>query len=393
MTTTNAGAANRRRARPARRTAAGLAALSLTLPACTDVEEPGRAGEATGEGLAARCPNPIVVQTPWWPQAEHGHLYALLGQDYAVDADAKKVTGPLVASGEDTGATIELRAGGPAIGFELSITLMHTDDSITLAAAHTDDQIARYATTPVQAVIAPLELHPRIIMWDPQSHPDWNTIVDIGNTDTPVLYFEGSFFVEWLVSSGILKRDQVDASYEGGPDRFVAADGEVAQQGYATNEPYVYEHEVQQWGRPVAFELVHHRGYQMYADTLTIRPDRKDELAPCLQRLVPIIQQSMVDYVADPAATNELIVALSEQYGGFPYSIGNAEYGITQAVGLGIIANGDNDTLGDFDTDRVQGSVDEVRPMMAGLRINVPADLAAEDLVTNEFIDETIGLP
>lgn len=392
MTTATAGAAIRRR-RLARWAGAVAAALSLALAACTDLEQPDPAGEATGEGLAAVCPSPIVVQTPWWPQAEHGHLYQLLGEDYVVDADAKKITGPLVASGEDTAATIEIRAGGPAIGRELSIARMYQDDSITLAAAHTDDQIAFYQDTPVQAVIAPLELHPRIIMWDPQSHPDWNTIVDIGDTDTPVLYFEGSFFIEWLVSNGILKRDQVDASYEGGPDRFVAADGDVAQQGYATNEPFVYEHEVEQWGQPVAFELVHHRGYEMYADTLTIRPDRKDELAPCLEQLVPIIQQGMVDYVADPGPTNELIVGLSEQYGGFPYSLDNAEYGVTQAVRLGIIATGDNEALGDFDLDRVQGSLDQVRPMMAGLRIDVPDDLTADDLVTNEFIDETIRLP
>lgn len=391
MTTSIAGTANRRRR--ARRTGVALAAaLSLALVACADIEEPDPAG-GTGEGLAAVCPSPIVVQTPWWPQAEHGHLYQLLGEDYNVDPDAKSVTGPLVASGEDTGATIEIRAGGPAIGFELSIALMYQDDSITLAAAHTDDQIARYATTPVQAVMAPLELHPRIIMWDPDTHPDWRTIVDIGNGDASVLYFEGSFYMEWLISNGILKRDQVDASYEGGPDRFVAADGAVAQQGYATNEPYVYEHEVNQWGKPVAFELVHHRGYQMYADTLTIRPDRKDELAPCLEQLVPIIQQGMVDYVADPAPTNELIVGLSEQYGGFPYTIGNAEYGVSEAVRLGILANGDNNTLGDFDPERVQESLDQVRPMMAGLRIDVPDDLTADDLVTNEFIDNTIGLP
>jgi hypothetical protein len=370
-----------------------VAALALTLAACTEIEEPDPAGDGTGEGLAAVCPNPIVVQTPWWPQAEHGHLYQLLGEDYAVDPDAKKVTGPLVASGEDTGATIEIRAGGPAVGRELSISLMYQDDSITIGAAHTDDQIAFYEDTPVQAIVAPLELHPRIIMWDPESHPDWNTIVDIGNTDTPVLYFEGSFFIEWLVSGGILKRDQVDASYEGGPDRFVAADGAVAQQGYATNEPYVYEHEVDQWGKPVAFELVHNRGYQMYADTLTVRADRKDELAPCLEQLVPIIQQGMVDYVADPGPINELIVGLSEQYGGFPYSIGNAEYGVSEAVRLGIVANGDNDTLGDFNLERVEESLDQVRPMMAGLRIDVPDDVTAEDLVTNEFIDETIGLP
>ena len=379
--------------RPGRvtRAVAVLATAALGAAACADVEEPDRTA-GSGEGLAAVCPDPIVVQTPWWPQAEHGHLYHLLGEDYAVDADTKRVTGPLVADGQDTGATIEIRAGGPAIGFQLSVALMHQDDDITLAAAHTDDQIRLFGEAPALAVVAPLELHPRIIMWDPETYPEFNTIVDIGDSDATVLYFEDSFYMEWLVGSGILRRDQVDASYDGQPSRWVAEDGAVAQQGYATNEPYVYEHEVSQWGKPVEFELVHHRGYQIYADTLTIRPDRKDELAPCLEELVPIIQQSMVDYVTDPAATNELIVSLSEQYDGFPYTLGNAEYGVEQALRLGIIGNGDNDTLGDFDLDRVADSLDQVRPVMAGLRIDIPEDITAEDLVTNEFIDTSISL-
>jgi hypothetical protein len=368
-------------------------ATATTAVACADIDPPDPSGAVPSGGLAAVCPDPVVVQTPWWPQAEHGHLYRLLGPGYTVDAAAKRVTGPLVAGGEDTGATIEVRAGGPAVGRQLSIPLMYQDDSITLAAAHTDDQISLFGDTPALAVVAPLELHPRIIMWDPRTNPDWNTIVDIGDSDATVLYFEGSVYMEWLVGSGILRRDQIDASYDGQPARWVAEDGAVAQQGYATNEPYVYEHEVAQWGRPVEFELVHHRGYQMYADTITIRPDRKDELAPCLERLVPIIQRSMVDYVADPGPTNELIIELSEAYDSFPYSAGNAEFGVSEALRLGIIGNGDNGTIGDFDLERVAEALDQVRPVLAGLRVDVPGDLSAVDLVTNEFVDVSIGLP
>lgn len=230
-------------------------------------------------------------------------------------------------------------------------------------------------------------------MWDPASHPNWRTIVDIGESDASVLYFEGSYYMDWLVGNGILRQDQVDASYDGNPDRFVAEDGAVALQGYATNEPWLYEHEVEQWGKPVTSELVHNRGYEMYADTLTIRADRQEELAPCLTELVPIIQQAMVDYVADPDPTNELIVSLSGEYGGYTYTAGNAEFGVTEALRLGIIGNGDNETIGDFDQDRVTGALDQVRPIMTGQNIDVPEDLAAEDLFTNEFIDTTVGIP
>ncbi|MDE0232731.1 MAG: ABC transporter substrate-binding protein, partial [bacterium] len=61
---------------------------------------------------------------------------------------------------------------------------------------------------------------------------------------------------------------------------------------------------------------------------------------------------------------------------------------------LGLIGNGPNDTLGDFDI----GRVNEVIDLLA--EIYVPQDVAtydpnvtATDIVTNEFIDPSIGLP
>ena len=36
--------------------------------------------------LRDACFSPIVVQTDWYPQAEHGGIYELLGSDYVVDA-------------------------------------------------------------------------------------------------------------------------------------------------------------------------------------------------------------------------------------------------------------------------------------------------------------------
>ena len=69
--------------------------------------------------LADICPNPLIIQTDWNPEAEHGATYELVGDGYKVDADAKKVTGPLVASGgKETGIDVEIRIGGPAIGFQ-----------------------------------------------------------------------------------------------------------------------------------------------------------------------------------------------------------------------------------------------------------------------------------
>ncbi len=171
---------------------AGALALALAAGACTG--GPGATGSQGGSAAAASgpqrlagvCPDTVVVQSNWFPEAEHGAAYQLLGPGYRVDAAHKRISGPLVASGKDTGVRIEIRAGGPAVGFQSSAALMYQDPDITLGMLQSD-AIAQFSRTqPVVGVVAPLELDPQILLWDPKSHPDWHTITDIGQTDTPV---------------------------------------------------------------------------------------------------------------------------------------------------------------------------------------------------------------
>jgi hypothetical protein len=375
------------------RLVAGLAATALTLAACATEPEPATAPDGAAGGLAGVCPDPVVVQSPWWPQSEHGVFYHLVGEGYTVDPDALSVTGPLVAAGEDTGVRIEIRAGGPAIGFANAGTQMYADESILLGQVATDDAIGMSAETPVVAVMAPMDIAPYMIMWDPERFPQFNTVVDIGRTDTTVLYFDGATYMDYLVGSGILRAEQVDGGYDGSPARWLAEGGNLAQQGFATSEPYVYEHELAEWGRPVRFQLIHHTGYPIYPEAVVVRADQRDRHAPCLQRLVPILQRSLVDYLRDPAATNDLIVELTDAYGAFPYSAEKAAWAVEQQLELDIVGNGGNGTIGDFDLARVQETIDIVAPIYAGQRREIRDGLAPEDLVTNEFIDESIALP
>ena len=66
-----------------------------------------------------------------------------------VDTDKKIVTGELTASGGvDTGVKIEIRVGGPAIGFQQVTAQMYTDDSILLGYVSTDEQCSTRLTSP-----------------------------------------------------------------------------------------------------------------------------------------------------------------------------------------------------------------------------------------------------
>ena len=123
-----------------------------------------------------------------------------------------------------------------------------------------------------------------------------------------------------------------------------------------------------------------------------MRADKKAEYASCLQRLVPIIQRSQVEYVKDPDATNDLIVKLNDAYKGFPYPKEQAAFSVQQQLQLKIVSNGSNATLGDFDVDRINMVIGIVTPIYTGQRKEVKAGLTAQDLATNEFIDPSIGL-
>jgi hypothetical protein len=387
------------RARRSTRIAIVLASvLAVALGAGACAAEPDASGARSpatpGAGpLAGVCPRKVVVQTNWFPESEHGVAYRLVGPGYKVDAARKRVTGPLFAHGKDTGVRIEVRAGGPAVGFQSSASLMYQDPGITLGMLQSDELVQYSKSQPVVGVMAPLELDPQILLWDPTVHPDWHTITDIGQTNTRTLYFQGSAYMEYLVGAGILRRGQIDGSYDGSPSRFVASGGSIAVQGYATDEPYLYEHEVKAWGKPVAFQLVVDTGYPNYANVLTVRADQRSRLAPCLQRLVPVLQQAQVDFMRDPASTVDLIVKLDAAYkGGFVYSHGLADFAVAQMRRLGIVDNGHDATIGNFDNQRMQRLIDILVPIFAGQRKPLKANLRPADVTSNDFIDPRIGL-
>jgi hypothetical protein len=382
------------RCRPSLLVAVALT-LALVASACggSDATAPAPPAASASINLKGVCPDPLVMQTSWYPQSEHGAVYQLLGSGYRIDAAHKRVTGPLTVHGKSTGVRLELRAGGPAVGYQTAAALMYQDPSITLGMMNPDQIIQLSRTQPVVGVVAPMELDPQIILWDPKRHPAWHTIADIGQTDAKVLYFQGNSYMDYLIGSGILRKRQVDGSYDGSPSTFVASGGQIAVQGYATNEPYTYQHEIKAWGRPVAYQLVYDTGYPNYANVLAVRTDKLTTLARCLERLVPIVQQAQLDFMANPNPAIDLLVHLVDAYhAGFVYSRGNAQFAVRQLRQLGIVANGPDATLGNFNPQRLQRLIDIVGPISATQRKAIRAGLTPEQVGTNQFIDPAIGL-
>ncbi len=346
------------------------------------------ADEMSEIDLSGDCPSPLVFQTDWFPEAEHGALYQMVGDDYTVDAEQLIVTGSLWASGPTpTGIDIEVRTGGPAIGFNSPRVNAYTDDSIHIAYSSFDAQAAAWADLPMIAVLAPLEINPQIIMWDADVWPDVETIEDVGEAGMTINVFGGGGFAPYFVAAGIWSEDQVDPSYDGSPARFIA-EGNIAQQGFASAEPYNYEFVFEEYGKAPKYQLLHDAGYQSYSQALAVKPSDLETLRPCLEQVVPIVQQAIIDYANAPDRANDIIIDAVATFDSFwTYDEGVANYGVETMNELGLHGNGPDDIVGNMDEARIQKVIDDART--AGL--DVPADLVAADMFTNEFVDESIG--
>jgi hypothetical protein len=361
------------------------AATTATTAAPTTVAPTTGAPEGSLVGV---CPDPLIVQTDWFVEPEHGYTYQMIGPDGDFDAAAGIYTGPL----GDTGITLEIRQGGPFIDFASPIAQIYQDDAIFMGYADTADVMRNFGTLPTVQVFAPLDIGPQILMWDPAQN-DFNSFEDIRDSGIPVLYFSGGVYMDFLLNEGLLDPNQVDDSYDGSPTRFVTEN--VVQQGFATNEPYRYENDIQEWLKPVDFILTHDSGFEIYQSAMSVKADQLEANPECLAGVVPLMQQALVDYFADPLPINTRMVAMVAEMATFwTATDGGSADAVKKMLELNIVSNAGNETIGDFDLARVQALIEKVNPIFQeqGLEGYVEG-LTAEQIVTNEFIDPSIALP
>lgn len=373
-------------------------AASLTLAACgggdssSDTTTP-----AAAEGVdlaAAGCPETVILQTDWNPEAEHGNLYELIGDGYTIDAEKFRVTGDLVSEGKSTGVKVQVRAGGPAIGYSQVTSELYKDPEILLGFTSTDESVSQSGgDLPTIAVVAPFNINPQIIMWDPETYPDVKKIADLKEKGVKVRYFNGAAYMEYFTATGILDKAQTDGTYDGAPASFLAAGGKDAQQGFGTAEPYFYEKVLKDWMKPVGYQYIHDAGWTAYAQSLGGIPATIEKYDSCLKELVPVIQKAMVSYLASPERANAIVLDAVTQYNnGWVYDAGQAAAAVDQMQADNLIANSPDGTLGSFDIDRVTKFIEVAAPVFTSTGAKVKDGLVAEDVVTNKYIDPSIKL-
>ena len=379
-----------------------LSASVLVLASCSDgrtestdaTSEPATTETTSGgpvespNDLSTVCPSPVVVQTDWFPQAEHGGIYQLLGSDYVVDADRGATSGSLVFRGEDTGVDLEIRAGGPFIESPV-VTEMFLDDSILFGYVGTDVALSRQAETPTLAVFNALSINPQVILWDADKHPAAKTIADVAKEVPAISVFGDRPFMRYLVNAGIVPAEKVDGNYKG---NLLLVTDDIAHQGFATSEPHRYA-TLESGPVNVGYQLLHDTGWTSYPQNLAINKLRVDALRDCLTKLVPMLQHAQIDYMSDPSRTNDVIIAAVAAFDTYwTQDLALTSYAVETMKRLGIVANGDTPTFGDFESPRIDDFIAKAIPILRAQGIEAP-DLTASDIATNEFLDPSISLP
>jgi hypothetical protein len=389
---------------------------SLVIAACGDDDDSATATTAapatTGDGSAATtsagstpgtavdlkgiCPDTINIPTDWMPEAEHGFLYQLIGEGYTIDKGKAIVTGPLVDStGHDTGVKFSIHSGGAAQNFSPVTQIMYTNDDLLLGYVYTDEAIQFSGRFPTVAIESGYEKNPQMIMWDPATYPDVKNIADLGKEGIKIRYFGGAAYMDFLTGSGVLKKSQTDGSYTGDPSLFVADEGKSAQQGFGSAEPYKYEKEIKDWLKPVKYQYINDVGWKNYAESIATKPENTEKYKDCFAKLVPLIQQASIDYINSPDRTNAIILDAVAQFGqsfGWTYSAGTADYGVATIKKDGLVANGPDGVMGKFDLQRVNDLIKIAVPIYTAQGAKPKDGVTADDIVTNQFIDSSIGL-
>ncbi|MBL8551289.1 MAG: hypothetical protein JNJ73_14990 [Hyphomonadaceae bacterium] len=379
---------------------AALAALFLTLLAPPAWSQPAGqfAQAAYRTPLAGVCPDPFIIQKDWLAQSEHGGLYQLIGARGRMSQG--RYDGPLGA----TGITLTILEGGSGLGLgdgETAYSALYMGNSRARLRPHLvmhdlDNAFIYSRRFPAIGVVSMLDKSPSVLFWDRATYPrGFHSIADLAafaRSGRGKIYVSTirRTFGRYLVVRGVPRNVFIEG-YRGDGENFVINNGAWLNQGVVSNEVYQFSHG-RNWARPIDYLLLSDLGYTIYPGMLSVAADRLPALAPCLQRLVPLLQRAQIDYVRNPAEVNDLLFRFNQAGMGAPWwrtSRALLDNAVEVQLANGIVGNGPNATLGDFDMPRVAALLERLR---SDLDIRAKPGVRAEDVVTNRFIDPAIGL-
>jgi NitT/TauT family transport system substrate-binding protein len=226
----------------------------------------------------ARADEKFVFLTNWYAQAEHGGFYQGLAE------------GTYKAQGLDA----DIRMGGPQVNV-MQLLLAGKADAVMGYDLQTLPAVAQ--GLPVVTVGAVFQKDPAALI----AHPDVKSLEDLKQRTLLIGQASETTFWPWL------KRRYGFTDAQKRPYAFSVqpflADRKVAQQGYATSEPYPIE---KAGVIPVVF-LLADAGYPPYAQTIVTTRAVLEKRRDALTRFLRATAEGYRSYLANPAPGNALI--------------------------------------------------------------------------------------
>ena len=220
----------------------------------------------------------IVFATDWLAQAEHGGFYQAVAEGIY----------------RKYGLDVVIRMGGPQVnGLQLlaarQLDVVMADALQILSAAE--------QKVPITAIAATFQKNPTVII----AHPGVTKLEDLKGRPIAVSAASATTFWPWLKQRYGFTDDQ-KRPYAFSVQPFLV-DPKLAQQGFATSEPFSIE---KAGVKPVVF-LLAEQGYPPYSEVLAVTHDTLAKRADALSRFVRASAEGWKSYLANPAPGNALI--------------------------------------------------------------------------------------
>ena len=260
----------------------------------------------------AQSPEKFVFITNWLAQAEHGGFYQAVAE------------GTYRKHGLDT----EIRMGGPQINV-MQLLLAGRADAVMGYDLQTVGAVEN--GLPVVTIGATFQKDPAALI----AHPDVTRIEDLKTRTVLIGQASETTFWPWLKARYGFS-DAQKRPYAFSVQQFLV-DRNVAQQGYATSEPFAIE---RGGVKPVVF-LLADLGYPPYAQTIVTTRAVLDKRRDALTRFLRATAEGWKSYLANPAPGNALVRKANPEM-----DEAMLAFGVSRMKQYGLVTGGDAATRG-----------------------------------------------
>jgi hypothetical protein len=382
---------------------ATTAASSASGGGTAAVKAPGASYAATQftTDLKGVCPNPLIVQTNWLPEADHGALYELIGSGGTMKQYSYE--GPLGS----TGINLQILSGGPGDANLPPAATLYSGNPVVrvtpdLIMDSMEDAVMLSKKFPTVGIMNLQDHDPQVLIYDPSRFKNLSTISALKSAAKQGAKFYVSgltyAYVEYLIGKGVPSGSFI-GGYSGDLDKFVTGQGLIVNQGYADSEPYLLAHDTPDWGsKPIKEVFIYKLGLNDYPSTIQVRADQLKSMSGCLSKLVPMLQKAVVDYFAHPATVNGVLAKFNPAYSATYWTtpVAESKWADTVQRADDIVGNSDNGDgpVGGFDMTRMEQVTNTLVPIFAKASPGTyDPSVKAAAIATNQFIDPSIRFP